>query len=85
MLFITSCCDSTFCQKEDFLGIIGKLCRCDLTTPLFYKSKSLKLFDLIEYKGACFMYLVYLRKVPEHLQKFYVRNISDYGLRKPYY
>ena len=26
---------------------------------------------------------MYLRKV--HLQKFYVRNISDYGLRKHYY
>ena len=24
-------------------------------------------------------------KVPEYLQKFYVINISDYGLRKPYY
>ena len=31
------------------------------------------------------MYLVYSRKVPEHLQKFYVINISHYGLRKPYY
>ena len=31
------------------------------------------------------MNLVYLTKVPEHLQKFYVRTISDYGLRKPYY
>ena len=31
------------------------------------------------------MYLVYSRKVPEHLQKSYVINISDYGLRKPYY
>ena len=31
------------------------------------------------------MYLVYLRKVPEHLQKLYVRNMSDYGVRKPYY
>ena len=25
------------------------------------------------------------RKVPEHLQKFYVINISHYGLRKPYF
>ena len=33
------------------------------------------------------MYLVYLRKVPEHLKRLYVRNtsISHYGLRKPYY
>ena len=40
---------------------------------------------VITNKAACFMYLVYLRKLPEHLQKFYVRNISDYDLRKPYY
>ena len=31
------------------------------------------------------MNLVYLTKVPEHLQRFYVRNMYDYGLRKPYY
>ena len=74
-----------FVIQKIFLRIIGKLSRYDYTTPLFLKFKILKLFDLIEYKAACFMYLVYLRKVPEHLQKFYVRNISTYGLRKPYY
>ena len=49
---------------------------------LSFKFNILKLFDLFEYKAVCFMYS---RKVPEHLQKFYVTNISDYGLRKPYY
>ena len=59
-----------FVKQKTFLRIIGKLSRYDHTTPLFLKLKILKLFDLFEYKAACFMYLVYLRKVPEHLQKF---------------
>ena len=67
-------------KQKNFLRSIGKLSRYDHTTPIFLKFNILKLFDLLEYKAACFMYLVYLRKVPEHLQKFYVRTISDYGL-----
>ena len=74
-----------FVRQKNFLRIIDKLSRYDHATPPFLKSKILKLFNLFECKAACFMYLVYLRKVPEHLQKFYVRNISDYGLRKPYH
>ena len=31
------------------------------------------------------MYLVYLRKLPKNIQCFYVRNIPDYDLRKPYF
>ena len=31
------------------------------------------------------MYLVYLSKLPKNIQCFYVRNIPDYDLRKPYY
>ena len=31
------------------------------------------------------MFLVYKRKLPKQLQILYVRNISDYGLRNPYY
>ena len=31
------------------------------------------------------MYLIYLRKLPKNIQCFYVRNIPDYDLRKPYY
>ena len=31
------------------------------------------------------MYLVYLTKLPKNIQCFYVRNIPDYDLRKPYY
>ena len=53
--------------------------------PIFLKFKILKLFNLFEYKTACLMHLVYLRKLPNNLQKLYVRNISNYGLRKPYY
>ena len=74
-----------FVKQKTFLRIIGKLSRYDHTTPLFLKFNILKLFDLFEHKAACFMYLLYSRKVPEHLQKFYVINISDYSLRKPYY
>ena len=74
-----------FVKQNNFSRIIGKLSRYDHTTPLFLKLNILKLFDLFEYIAACFIYLVYLRKAPEHLQNFYVRNISDYGLRKPYY
>ena len=70
-----------FVKQKTFLRIIGKLSSYDHTTPLFLKFNILKLFDLFEHKAACFMYLVYSRKVPEHLQKFYVINISDYGLR----
>ena len=32
-----------------------------------------------------FLYLVYWRKLPNNLQNLYVRNISNYGLRNPYY
>ena len=75
-----------FVKQKNCLRIIGKLSRYDHTTPLFLKLKVLKLFDLCEYKAACFMYLVYLSKVPEHLQKFEARNnVSDYSLRKPCY
>ena len=69
-----------FVKQKTFLRIIGKLSRYDHTTPLFLKFNILKLFDLFEHKAACFMYLLYSRKVPEHLQKFYVINISDYSL-----
>ena len=31
------------------------------------------------------MYLVYLSKLPKNIQCFFVRNIPDYDLRKPYY
>ena len=31
------------------------------------------------------MYLVYLSKLPKNIQCFYVRNIPDYDLRKPYH
>ena len=31
------------------------------------------------------MYLVYLSKLPKIYNDFYVRNIPDYDLRKPYY
>ena len=61
-----------FVKQKTFLRIIDKLSRYDHTTPLFLKFNILKLFDLYEYKAACFMYLVYSRKVPEHLQKFQV-------------
>ena len=45
-------------KQKNFLRIIGKLSRYDHATPKF---NILKLFDLFEYKAACFMYLVYLR------------------------
>ena len=57
----------------------------DHTTPIFLKFNILKLFDLFEYKDVCFMYLVYWRKLVNNLQNLYVRNISNYGLRNPYY
>ena len=55
-----------FVKQKKCLRIIGRLSRHDHTTPLFLIFKILKLFDLFEYKPACFMYLVYLRKLPKH-------------------
>ena len=74
-----------FVKQKKFLRIIGRLSRYDHTTPMFLKFNILKLFDLFEYKDVCFMYLVYSRKLPNNLQNLYVRNISNYVLRNPYY
>ena len=74
-----------FVKQNKFVRIIGRLSRHDHTTPFFLKFKILKLFDLFEYKASCFMYLVYLSKLPKNIQCFYVRNIPDYDLRKPLY
>ena len=68
-----------FVKQKKFVRIIGRLSKHDHTTPLFLKFKILKLF------ASCFMYLVYLSKLPKNIQCFYVRNIPDYDLRKPYY
>ena len=43
------------------------------------------IIQLFEYKASCFVYLVYLSKLPKNIQCFYVRNIPDYDLRKPLY
>ena len=54
-----------FVKQKKFVRIIGRLSRHDHTTPFFLKFKILKLFDLFEYKASCFMYLVYLSKLPK--------------------
>ena len=54
-----------FVKQKKFVRIIGRLSKHDHTTPLFLKFKILKLFDLFEYKASCFMYLVYLSKLPK--------------------
>ena len=74
-----------FVKQKKFLRIIGRLSIYDHTTQIFLKFNISKLFDLFEYKDVCFMYLVYSRKLPNNLQNLYVRNISNYGLRNPYY
>ena len=74
-----------FVKQKKFVRIIGRFSKHDHTTPLFLKFKILKLFDLFEYKASCFMYLYYLSKLPKNIQCFYVRNIPDYDVRKPYY
>ena len=48
--------NALFVKQKNFLRIICKLSRYDHTTPLFLKFNILKLFDLFEYKAACFMY-----------------------------
>ena len=74
-----------FVKQRKCLRIIGRLSRYDHTTPIFLKFNILKLFDLFEFRYVCFMYLVYSRKLPNTLQNLYVRNISNYVLRNPYY
>ena len=54
-----------FVKQKKFVRIICRLSRHDHTTSFFLIFRILKLFDLFEYKASCFMYLVYLSKLPK--------------------
>ena len=56
-----------------------------ILTPLLYRLKILKLFDLLEQKAAVFMYQAYHNKLSHRVQVLYQRNISNYSLRNPYH
>ena len=48
--------------------------RLDHTTPLFYRSHTLKFPDLVKFKTAMFMYKAYYCRLPANIQQHFVKK-----------
>ena len=57
--------------------------RCDHTSPFFSKFKILKLFDLLEMKILCLMFLPYKESLPLTLQNLFRKHSTIHVTRNP--
>ena len=70
-------------KQKKIVRIIAKIGRYDHTSPFFSKFKILKLFDLLDMKILCFMFLAYKESLPLTLQNIFIKHSTIHVTRNP--
>ena len=63
--------------------IIAKIGRYDHNSPFFSKFRILKLFDLLDMKISCYMFLAYKESLPLTLQNLFIKHPIIHVTRNP--
>ena len=69
-------------KQKKIVRIIAKIGRYD-NTSFFSKFKILKLFDLLDMKILCFMFLAYKENLPLILQNLFIKHSTIHVTRNP--